>query len=125
MSRWISWVISVFVCSSVSCSRNSRSDLASSKAAERFWAIITKVERKIASSDTTSVSVGHGLFSTTSIHTPNSTMCRYTNAIEPANLVIASATRFWMLSARRWANSTATGRCECEGFPGASAMAGA
>ena len=40
----------------------------------RFWPIMTKVDRKIASSDTISVSVGHGLDSMNSIQTVNSTM---------------------------------------------------
>jgi hypothetical protein len=37
------------------------------------------VDRKIASSDTHSVSVGHGLFSHQIIHTAKRTACRYTN----------------------------------------------
>ena len=37
----------------------------------RFWPIITNVDRKIASSETTRVNVGHGLFSNTTIHTAN------------------------------------------------------
>ena len=39
----------------------------------RFWPIITKVDKKIASSDTTRVSVGQGLRSSTIIHTVNAT----------------------------------------------------
>jgi len=37
---------------------------------------MTNVDRKIASSDTTSVSVGHGLDSKNSIQAANSTTCR-------------------------------------------------
>jgi hypothetical protein len=40
----------------------------------RFWPIMTNVDRRIASSDTISVSVGHGLCWMNSIHTVNSTM---------------------------------------------------
>ena len=41
----------------------------------RFWPIITKVDKKIASSDTIRVSVGQGLDSTNSIQTANITTC--------------------------------------------------
>ena len=41
-----------------------------------FWPIMTNVDKKIASSDTISVSVGHGLDSMNSIQTVNSTTCR-------------------------------------------------
>jgi hypothetical protein len=34
-----------------------------------LWPIITKVEKKIASSETTRVRLGHGLSSTMTIHT--------------------------------------------------------
>ena len=45
-------------------------------AACRFCPIMTNVDRKIASSDTISVKVGHGLDSMNNIHTVNSAMCR-------------------------------------------------
>ncbi len=48
-----------------------------------------------------SVSVGHGLFSKTSIQTANTAMWTYTNGIDPANRVITSATRSWASAARR------------------------
>jgi hypothetical protein len=41
------------------------------KAAWRFCPIMTNVDRKMASSETTKVSVGQGLFSTRSIQTTN------------------------------------------------------
>ncbi len=63
----------VFSSSSFSCTVNSWSAFACWKADCRFCPIITKVDRKIASSDTMSVSVGQGLFSKTSIHTANIT----------------------------------------------------
>lgn len=69
VSAWIARVISVLVLSSSSCSTKSCSALAFWKVACRFWPIIMNVERKIASSDTTSVSVGHGLPSASTIHT--------------------------------------------------------
>jgi hypothetical protein len=75
VSRWISRVSSVLVFSSVSCSTKSWLALACWKAAARFCPIITNVDRKIASSETTSVSVGQGLFSTNSIHTAKTAMC--------------------------------------------------
>ena len=74
MSVWISRVSWVLVFSSSSCSLKSWLALACWKAAARFWPIITKVDRKIASSDTTRVSVGQGLLSKTSIHAAKSTM---------------------------------------------------
>jgi hypothetical protein len=72
---WIERVISVLVFSSSSCSTKSWSALACTTAACRFCPIITKVDRKIASSETTSVSVGQGFSSATSIHTAKTTMC--------------------------------------------------
>jgi len=42
----------------------------------RFWPIMTKVDRKIASSDTMSVRVGHGLCSNMSIQITKSTAWR-------------------------------------------------
>jgi len=45
--------------------------LACWKSACRFWPIMTNVDRKIASSDTISVSVGHGLASMNSIQREN------------------------------------------------------
>jgi hypothetical protein len=65
-----------------------------------FCPIITNVERKIASSETTNVSVGHGPPSATNIQTANTAACRYTNVIDPANAVIASATRSWTSALR-------------------------
>jgi hypothetical protein len=52
---------------------------------------MTNVDRKMASSDTIRVNVGHGLFSMTNIQNAKSATCRYTNPIEPANRVIRSA----------------------------------
>ena len=65
----------VFSSSSFSCALKSWSAFSCWNVACRFWPIITNVDRKIASSETTSVSVGHGLFSKNSIHSANSTMC--------------------------------------------------
>jgi len=45
--------------------------------------IITKVDRKIASRDSTSVSVGLGFCSSRVIHMTKSAMCRYTKPIDP------------------------------------------
>ncbi len=42
----------------------------------RFWLIITNVDRKIASSETIRVRVGHGFCSIRVIQTTNRTMCR-------------------------------------------------
>ena len=47
--------------------------LASWKAAARFCPMSTNVERKIASRDTTSVSIGHGVASIRIIHPANRT----------------------------------------------------
>src|SRR6478672_22138 len=72
---------------------------------------MTNVDRKIASSDTIRVSVGHGLFSKTSIHVANRTTWRYTKFIEPANAVIWSAIRSCTSAARFWNCVTTTGWC--------------
>jgi hypothetical protein len=56
---------------------------------------MTKVERKMASSETTRVSVGQGLLSKKIIQTAKIAMCRYTKCIDPAYAVIRSAIRFW------------------------------
>src|SRR5690349_9390190 len=72
---------------------------------------MTNVERKIASNDTISVSFGHGFFSIKIIQIANPTAWMYTNFIEPANAVIASATRSWMSAYRRSLCSTITGLC--------------
>ena len=50
---------------------------------------MTNVDKKIDSSDTMRVSVGHGLFSNTTIHIPNRATCRYTKFIEPVKDVMA------------------------------------
>ena len=70
----------------------------SSLRADRFWLISTNVDKKIASSDTISVSSPNGNLSngwddTTlkMIQKPNHTTCSRTNAIVPLNRVIASA----------------------------------
>ena len=70
---WMARVSSVLVLSSCSCSTKSWSALACWNAAWRFCPIITNVDRKIASSDTTSVSFGHGLGSTNTIQTAKAT----------------------------------------------------
>jgi hypothetical protein len=75
----------------------------------RFCPIITKVDKKIASRETMSVRVGQGLLSNTSIHTAKTTPCRYTNLIEPAKAVIASATRSWSLPDLRSATARKAG----------------
>ena len=74
---------------------------------------MTNVDRKIASSDTMSVSLGHGSDSRKSIQQAKATMWMYTNGIDPANVVIASATRSWTFAARRAACSTTTGWWRC------------
>src|ERR1041384_8796475 len=62
---------------------------------------MTKVDKKIASSDTIIVSRPNGYFSTRNvIQTANQRRWMYTNIIEPANVVMASAIWFWRLSAR-------------------------
>jgi len=54
----------------------------------------------MASSDTTTVRVGHGLFSTKIIQTANTRAWRYTKFIDPASAVIRSANRSCSLAAR-------------------------
>src|SRR5690242_17030965 len=68
---WIWRVSSVLRCSSCSCATKSWSAFACWNAAWRFWPIITKVDKKIASRETTRVSVGHGDRSRNSIQTAN------------------------------------------------------
>ena len=75
VSWWISRVSWVLVLSSSSCSRKSWLALACWKAAARFWPIITKVDRKMASRETTRVRVGQGLRSANSIQTAKTTTC--------------------------------------------------
>src|SRR6478672_7162842 len=70
---------------------------------------MTNVDRKIASSETMSVSFGHGSDSTNNIQSAKTTAWMYTNGIEPANEVIASAIRSWTSAARRLVWSTTTG----------------
>jgi hypothetical protein len=65
--------------------------------------------QKIASSETTSVRVGHGLRSKNTIHTAKSTACKNAKLIEPAKAVMRSATRSWKLSFRRIASSITAG----------------
>jgi hypothetical protein len=60
---------------------------------------MTKVDRKMASSETINVNVGHGLPSKTSIQRAKAAAWRYTNGMEPANAVMRSARRSWTLSA--------------------------
>ena len=71
VSSWIVRVRAVFSTSRVFTSLKSRSAFSCWKAAWRFWPIITNVDKKMASSDTISVSVGQGLLSNTSIQTAN------------------------------------------------------
>ena len=79
-------------------------------AVRRFWLIITNVDRKIASSETIIVSSPYGYDSTPSpIQPANQMMWRYTNVIEPAKRVIASASRFPNSSARSSASLTSAG----------------
>src|ERR1700733_6947155 len=74
-------------------------------ASARFWLIITKVDRKIASSETIIVTRPKGYFPTPSpIHSANHKTWMYTKVIDPANAVILSETLFWT----SWARS-----CEC------------
>src|SRR6266702_589235 len=79
----------------------------------RFWLIITKVDRKIASSDTIIVSSPKGYFSTRKpIQAANQMTWIYTNIIDPANRVIASAIRFSRLCLRSsacWSSAGLTG----------------
>ena len=65
-----------------------------------------------------SVSVGHGLFSNTSIHTAKTTACRYTNLIDPAKPVIASATRSWTWADLRSASASIPGCWSSVGWVG-------
>ena len=92
MSR-ISRVSSVLVFSSSSSPEVVVGLLPAGTAACRFWPIITKVDRKIASSETTNVSVGHGLFSRSSIHSANTRCVDVDERIDPANAVMESAIR--------------------------------
>jgi hypothetical protein len=78
-------------------------------ASARFWLISTNVERKIASRETTRVSVGHGLRSRTSIHRPKAAAWMYTNGIDPANVVMASAIFSCTSSARCLRSAAVTG----------------
>ena len=93
VSKWIWRVNSVLVFNSNSSVSKSWSALACWKAAWRFWPIITNVDRKIASSETTRVNVGQGFFSNTNIQTANNTAWIQTKFIDPANAVIRSARR--------------------------------
>jgi hypothetical protein len=70
---------------------------------------MTKVDKKIASSETTRVNVGHGLRSKNNIQTANSTACMKTKLIDPAKAVIRSATRSCKLALRFIASSTTAG----------------
>ena len=94
-SVWIARVSSVFSRSSRVSVAKSWSAFARWNSAWRFWPIMTNVDRKIASSETIRVSLGHGSDSTSSIQHANAAAWRYTNGIEPANPVMASATRSW------------------------------
>src|SRR5205085_4632906 len=55
------------------------------------------------------VRVGHGLASNTTIHTANAAAWMYTNGMEPANVVMASAILSWTLSARCASIAAVTG----------------
>ena len=88
----------VLVASSFSCETKSWSALACAKLACRFCPIMTKVDRKIASSDTTSVSVGHGHFSNQIIQTREHDDVHVDERHRSRRTaVIASATRNWTL----------------------------
>ena len=67
-------------------------------ASARSWLIITNVDRKIASSETIIVSSPNGYSRRQADPPANQMTWRYTNVIEPAKRVIASAIRFWTFS---------------------------
>jgi hypothetical protein len=70
---------------------------------------MTNVDKKIASSDTTNVSVGQGVFSRNNIHAANNAAWSQTKLIDPAKAVMRSAIRSWKLALRLIASSTTAG----------------